>query len=231
MKVIALVPARCGSRGFQNKNIAKIKTATLIELAVRVGLDCDIVDDVYISTDSKEYEDIALNAGADSLGLRPDKLATDTAKSVDVVIDFLNRLEKQYDYLVLLQPTAPMRNPEDISNMVYKLRDSNAQAIVSVEKIDEPHPDKLKKISEDGFIQSFLQNTTSEISRQLLSDVYKLNGAIYIVKCNTVLSEKTLLPDKTLPYVMPGSINIDSQFDFNIILGLLTTGKIEIYGV
>ncbi len=231
MKVIALIPARCGSKGFLNKNIAKIRDKTLIELAVRVGQDCEIIDDVYISTDSKKYEEIAIGAGAKSLGLRSAQLATDTAKSVDVVIDLLNKLETKYDYVVLLQPTSPMRKPKDITNMLCTLRDSNAEAIVSVEKVNEPHPNKLKKISENGFIKPFLQDTTSEIPRQLLPDVYKLNGAIYISKYDAVISKRKLLTEKTLPYFMPDSINIDSQFDHNIILGLLEIKKIKIDGV
>ena len=105
MKILAIIPARCGSKGFPNKNIAKISNKTLLELAIKVGLDCKIVDDVYISTDSPDYERLAVNAGAKSLGLRDRKYATDTAKSVDLVIDLINKLDKKYDYVLLLQPT------------------------------------------------------------------------------------------------------------------------------
>lgn len=231
MKTVALVPARAGSKGFPDKNIARIKGKTLIELAVKVGLDCPCIDDVYISTDSLDYENIALQSGARSLGLRPAHLATDTAKTVDTVIDFLNMTSHTYDYIVLLQPTSPMRCPDDITTMLSTLKKSNADAIVSVQKLEEPHPAKLKTISKNGFITSFMKNTTSEISRQLLPEVYQLNGAVYISKCSTVLSKKTLLPSNTLPYAMSNSINIDSQFDYHILVGLLETEKIFIHGV
>ena len=103
MKVLAIVPARCGSKGFPHKNIAKISDKTLLELAVNIGIKSDIVDDVYISTDCKEYENIAINAGANSLGLRPEALATDTAKSIDAIIDLVEKINENYTYIVLLQ--------------------------------------------------------------------------------------------------------------------------------
>ncbi len=230
MKIVALIPARAGSKGFPDKNIAKIRNKTLIELAVRVGLDCKSVDDVYISTDSGQYESIALYAGAKSLGLRAPELSGDLTATIDVVVDFFLRFKGKCDYVVLLQPTSPMRAPEDIENMLNLLIKSNAKSIVSVEKLVEPHPHKLKAIDKDGFIRPFLKNTTSEIPRQLLPEAYKLNGAVYIAKYDTIMLEKKFLTDSTLPYIMSGSINIDSEFDYDAIVGLLETGKIQIYG-
>jgi len=231
MKVIALIPARSGSKGFPHKNIAEIRGKTLIELAVKVGLDSKMVNDVYISTDSAEYQATALNAGAKSTGLRPAELSGDFAKTIDVVIDVLMKIEIKYDYVVLLQPTSPMRRPADIENMLYDLDKSDADSIVSIERLIEPHPDKLKTLGENGFIQPFLKNTDSEMPRQLLSEVYKLNGAVYIAKYESIINNRKFLTEKTLPYLMSGSINIDSEFDYNMILGLMETEKIKIYGV
>ncbi len=230
MKTIALIPARGGSKGFPHKNIARINGFTLIELAVRVGLDCEKIDAVYISTDNREYEKIACCAGAKSLGLRPPGLATDTAKSVDAVIDFLQKLDHSCETLVLLQPTSPMRTPADINIMLEQMKTTDASAMVSVEKVEEPHPHKLKKLSDKGWVEPFLSHTSSEISRQLLPDVYKLNGAIYIARCKTILTQATLLPEKTMPYIMGNTINIDSKNDFHIIQGLIKLNKIKIYG-
>ena len=232
MTAIALVPARSGSKGFPNKNIATIRNKTLIELSIAVGKGCQQIDEVYISTDSKHYEEIAIKAGARSIGLRPAELATDTANNIDVAIHLLNQLEQKYEYVVLLQPTSPMRTPDDISNMLLKLkRSEEAEAIVSVEKFEEPHPHKLKKITSSGFIEPFLKNTTSEVARQLLPEVYRLNGAIYITKYEALMSKRKFITERTIPYVMQGSINIDSQFDYDTITGLLATNKINLYGV
>jgi len=230
MKTIALIPARGGSKGFPHKNIARINGRTLIELAVKVGKDCHRIDEVYISTDSREYEKIACRAGAKSLGLRPPELSTDTAKSVDAVINFLKTLGQSPDALVLLQPTSPMRAPNDINQMLKKMETTGCKAMVSVEKIEEPHPHKLKKMSDKGWIEPFLSHTSSEIPRQMLPEVYKLNGAVYISRCSSILSEATFLPRETLPYIMGNSINIDSENDFDLIQGLIKLNKIKIYG-
>ena len=231
MSAIALVPARSGSKGFPNKNIATIRNKTLIELSIAVGKGCQQIDEVYISTDSKSYEEIAIKAGALSLGLRPAELSTDIANNIDVAIHLLTQLEQKYEYVVLLQPTSPMRTPDNISNMLSKLKASDAEAIVSVEKLEEPHPHKLKKIITNDFIEPFLKNTTSEIPRQLLPKVYKLNGAIYIARPDIIMSKRKFITKKTIPYIMHKSINIDSQFDYDVIVGLLSTNKINIYGI
>lgn len=194
MNVIAIVPARSGSKGFPHKNMARINGKTLIELAVKVGLDCKDIKKVYISTDSYEYEKTALEEGAESLGLRPEKFATDTAKSSDAVIDLITRLREPVDYVVLLQPTSPIRSPRDISKMLNLLTQTKADAIVSVEKLEEPHPNKLKQITAKGFLAPFIKSTSSEVPRQLLPAVYKLNGAIYIVRTSTLMAEGTFLP-------------------------------------
>lgn len=229
MKVLAIVPARSGSKGFPNKNIAKIESKTLLELAVKVALSCRMVTDVYVSTDSEEYEKIALIAGSKSLGLRPWHLATDTAKTVDVVIDLVCRLKKIYDYIVLLQPTSPIREPKDIENMINIIEEHNADACVSISKLEEPHPCKLKVIDSNGCIKSFIDGASSEVPRQSLPQVYALNGAIYIVKAETVMNEKTFLPKKTMPYIMKTNINIDSEEDFIFLESMVLNKKLKFW--
>lgn len=230
MKVLAIVPARCGSKGFPNKNIAEIGDKTLLELAIKVALDSFIIDDVYVSTDCDEYQEIALDIGAKSLGLRPKKFATDTAKSIDVVIDLINKLDEEYDFLVLLQPTSPIREPKDIENMINLIKEKNVDACVSVTQIEEPHPFKLKSIDSDGYVKSFIDGTTSEAPRQSLSKVYALNGAVYITKIGTIINEKTFLPKKTVPYIMKTNINIDSEEDFIFLEAMLKKKKVKLWG-
>ena len=208
MRVVALIPARCGSKGFVNKNIAKINNKTLIEYAVDTALNCKIISDVYISTDCKQYEDIALRSGAKSLGLRRGDLSSDAAKSVDVAIDFLETLDREYDYIVLLQPTSPCRVAKDIARMFDLI--------------------KLKKITSNGFVESFIDGASSEIPRQKLPQVYALNGAIYITKVNTLFNEKTFLPIATIPYMMSININIDSEDDYLRLIYLIDNNKINL---
>ena len=231
MKVLAIVPARCGSKGFPHKNIAKIGDKTLLELAVNVAAQCNVIDDVYISTDCEMYEQMALKAGAKSLGLRPEHLATDTAKSIDAIIDILEKVNKKYDYVVLLQPSSPLRTPQDIEDMINSMLKENVDASVSVVQLDEPHPYKLKSINEDGYITSFIEGTISEVPRQLLPKVYALNGALYITKTEIILNQKTLLPKNTIPYIMNKLINIDTEEDFLFMKTMYEIGKIKLFGV
>ena len=214
MKILAVVPARSGSKGFPNKNIAKVNGVTLLEIAINVAINCSLITDVYISTDSDEYMGIAERAGAKSKGLRKLHLANDEAKSVDVVIDLLESLDEPYEYLVLLQPTSPIREPSDIEKMLNKITSNQADACVSVSPFDEPHPYKLKSISKEGFLEAFMPGESSEVPRQSLPPVYALNGAIYVVSVDTLLRHKTFFPPRTLPYLMKTNINIDSEEDF-----------------
>jgi CMP-N-acetylneuraminic acid synthetase len=229
MKVLAIVPARCGSKGFPNKNIAKIGEKTLLELAISVGLDCKIIDDVYISTDCREYENIGLNAGAKSVGLRSKEFATDTAKSIDVVTNLVSKLEEKYDYLVLLQPTSPIREPKDIENMIKLIEENKSDACVSVTQFEEPHPYKLKSIDNKGYVKSFIEGTISEVPRQSLPEVYALNGCIYITKIENILNEKTFLPEKTIPYIMNTNINIDTEEDYIFLEAMIERKKVKVW--
>lgn len=227
-KNIAIIPARSGSKGFPNKNIAKINGLTLIELAIKTAKQSKLIHDIYVSTDSEIYEDIAKKAGAKSVGLRSEKLSGDDVKTVDVVIDLLNIINNKYNYVVLLQPTSPVRIGLDIDNMISEVEKKQVDAAVSVVKIEDPHPQKMKKIDGNGYIQSFIQNATSETPRQKLPEVYALNGAVYVVKMKALIEEFSLIPKKTIPYHMKYCLNIDSEIDHSIIKALVSVGVIEV---
>ena len=229
--ILAVVPARSGSKGIQHKNISKIKGTTLLEIAINVGLNCKLVNEVYVSTDSAKYQEIAKRVGAKSLGLRKSSLSDDSAKTVDVAIDLIESLEKKYQYLLLLQPTAPVREPKDIENMIHYMKNNNAaDASVSITRIYEPHPHKLKKISKEGYLESFLKGTSSENPRQNLAPVYALNGAMYLIKVDVLLKHKTFFPPKTLPYIMDSNFNIDEEEDLIFLKAMEKSDKIKIWG-
>jgi CMP-N-acetylneuraminic acid synthetase len=231
VKVLGIVPARSGSKGFKNKNIAKIGDKTLLELAIGVGLSSQIIDQVCISTDSQIYAEIGKKAGANFYGLRPNHLSGDQAKTSDVVIDLLRKIDEKYDFIVLLQPTAPVRTPNDIDNAFEMMLSSNFKALTSVVLIDEPHPHKIKKINEYGELMPFIRNTSSELPRQTLPKAYKLNGCIYIIETKLFLDKKTFLPNKTKPYLMNNGLNIDSEEDFLFLKYLYAKKKIKLHGL
>lgn len=227
MRVLAVIPARSGSKGINHKNLLKINNLSLLEHAVIFALGHNAIDEVVVSTDSEEYERLAVSRGAKSMGLRDAKLSSDTAKSSDVVLDILVRLDQKFDVIVLLQPTSPVRKYSDLDAMLTKLNTQKADACVSVAIVDEPHPYKLKKINGDGFIRSFVEGASSEIPRQQLPPAYKLTGAFYVVKVKSIMDDKTFFPSRTIPHITDEGVNIDNINDYDWLNFLISNNMIE----
>ena len=211
--IVAIIPARSGSKGFVNKNIASIKGISLMERAIKKALDSKIIDYVYISTDSNEYEDIAIKSGALSLGLRPSNLSLDSTTTQEVIINFLeNDKVKNVTHIVLLQPTSPIRTVDLVDRAISVSLDTN-QSVVSVAKVEDPHPFKLKKIINDKLVP-FIENTNSEINRQSLPLAYELTGSIYVTTKKNILERNSFFSESTIPIIQENFINIDSEKDF-----------------
>ena len=211
--IIALIPARAGSKGFKNKNIAQINGETLIGYAVNCAIKSKLIDQVYISTDSAEYEKIGVQAGAKSLGLRKEFLAGDSIKTIDVLLDFIHEFGlNKISHIVLLQPTSPVRTPIDVDRCIELALDTS-ESVVSVSKVEDPHPFKMKKI-ENGILLPFIENTNSEMSRQSLPPAYELTGGVYVSNVKNLIDNHSLFSMNTYPYIMDKSVNVDMEIDF-----------------
>lgn len=211
---VAVIPARSGSKGFKDKNIALINGISLIEYAVRAAKSSTSIDKIIISTDSEIYERIAIEAGAESLGLRPEELSGDKAKSVDVLVHLLSsEALSETELVILLQPTSPIRTGEDIDRCV-KLASETNESVVTVSKVEEPHPFKLKRIV-DGSIAPFIEGTSSEVDRQSLPSAYELTGGIYVSSAEQILKKRTLFSSATKPIIVAPTVNIDRKADFD----------------
>ena len=230
MTVIAVVPARSGSKGFPNKNMARIGGRSLLELAIKVGKDARLVDDVYVSTDSQDYAEIAEKAGARIAGLRPAALAGDAVKTSTVVVDLLRQLKIQDGVVVLLQPTSPIRTPSDVDDVVRILERSDIDAVATVEQLDEPHPEKVKKRNADGILESYIPGVSSETPRQQLPEAYRLNGAIYAIRTSVLIEQETFLPPRTFGHPLRSGVNIDREEDFILLKTLFEIGRLSVYG-
>ena len=211
---IAIIPARSGSKGIPNKNIYKLIGRPLIDYTIKAALESNCFERVIVSTDCKKIAKIAEECGAEVPFLRPESLAGDTAKSIDAVLDVLDRLADKYQTCCLLQPTAPLRSAEDIQAAIQSFESSGKDALVSVSRFEEPHPYKLK-IIEAGNLKPFINGKESEVPRQLLPQCYCLNGAIYLNKVKFLEENRTFFAKETEAFLMPEerSVNIDTKLD------------------
>lgn len=219
MRVLGVIPARGGSKGIPRKNLFQLYGRPLIGYTIAAAQESRLLSRFVVSTEDSEILSVARQCGAEAPFVRPLSLAEDTSRSVDVIQHALMTVEElesnKYDMVVMLQPTAPLRRASDIDAAIELLKGSNADAVVTVTKVEEPHPIKMLRI-ENNYLQPFVPDRWHEANRrQELESVYAPNGAVYCVRRDVLLEKRTLWGAKTLPYVMPleRSINIDHPLD------------------
>ena len=211
MKVVAIIPARGGSKGIFKKNLVKVLGKPLIDWTIEAALSSSFITDVVVTSDdddilsnTKKFEDVLLID-------RPNELAQDNSRTEPVLahaLEFLKNKGKEYDYLVLLQPTSPLRNSNDIDAAFKVLQNSEATSLISVVE-PEHHPLKSFKINDKGFLEGLVNNNFPFMPRQELPKIFQPNGAIYIVKITEFLKKNTLFTNKTINFTMSPSKSID----------------------
>lgn len=218
-RFLAIIPARSGSKGLKDKNIKKLNGKPMIAYTIEAAKNSRVFDDIIVSTDSQEYADISIKYGASVPFIRPDYLSTDEATTNEVMVYTLNKLKEsgiEYDYLMILQPTSPLRQPEDILCSVRLLFEKDANSIVSVCEA-EHSPLYMNTIDETLSMDGFLPNDI-KTRRQELPKYYRLNGAIYLCKLDYYLEDGDLYKEKSYAYVMgrKNSIDVDDELDFEV---------------
>jgi len=233
MRVLGVIPARGGSKGIPRKNIRKANGKPLIAYTLEASQQSTLLTDCVVSSDDQEIISVARDFGGYAPFVRPAKLATDQASSIDVVLHatkFMEQLRKgSYDVIVMLQVTAPLRTGQDIDQAIEMLKTSSTDSIVSVCRVDDPHPGKMLQIENDR-LKPLIPGWWKELSRrQDLPPVYFLNGALYCVKRDVLINQKSIWGNSTRPYVMPPerSVNIDSILDFYLFETLLKLDRSE----
>ena len=218
--MLAVIPARGGSKGVPHKNIRDLDGKPLIAYTIEAAIKSKVFDKIVVSTDSSEIAEIAQRYGAEVPFIRPKDLSGDFSSSDDVVlhaIDYLKRKGKEFEYVCKLQPTSPLRNETHIMEAYRLLKDSNSNFVVSVcecehsplwtEILDE-------KRSLDGFINEYVKGAC----RQKLPKYYRLNGAIYMGRTEAFEDNKSFFGKNGTAFIMnqEESIDIDNYFDFEI---------------
>lgn len=215
MKVIAIIPARGGSKGIPRKNIVNFKGKPLITWSIEAALKSKFVTDVYVSSDDDEILQIAKISEDVNIIQRPSALAQDDSKTEPVLTHVLNSIDSSvYDYLILLQPTSPLRTAEHIDAAFYKLLESKADSLISVSEL-EHHPLKTFTINTKGFLEGIVNNEFPFSPRQSLTKAFRANGAIYIIEIASFLKKNVLITNRTTHFLMDNeeSVDIDSNKD------------------
>jgi len=225
-KVLALIPARGGSKGLPGKNIRSLCGKPLIAWTIEKARKSSYLDEILVSTDNSEIAEIARSHGGFAPFLRPAELASDTASTLDVVIHALNylRLEgKAFDWLVMLEPTSPLREDDDIDNMLRTLvaRQQEWDAIVSLGEVHE-HPSIVKRLIDDR-VTPFCPTVPLTYRRQDNEAAFFPYGVAYISKIDSLLADRTFYPERCGFYRIKRyqCYEVDDLYDFTCIESIM----------
>ena len=220
-KILAITLARGGSKGIKNKNIKKISGKPLIFYTIKEALKSNLISDYIVSTDSQDISNISKKLGAKVPFLRPKKYSTDKASSVSAlkhaVIWMENEHNIKYDFVIELMCTNPLKTKSDIESVIKKLIKTKADSVIAVNKLEDHHPRRIKKIVNDKIVD-FCLNEKNESRRQdLKPDAYIRSGSIYGMKRDYLIKKNRRYGgNNSRPYVLDSkkAINIDSNIDF-----------------
>ena len=214
---LAIIPARGGSKRLPDKNILDLNGKPLIAWSIETAKKSKKIDDIVVTSDNNKILDIAKKYNVKTIK-RPDFLASDTATTFDAIKHAIESLKEKFEYIVLLQPTSPLRNEKHIDEAIELLEKKNADAVISVCEVDHS-PLWSNTLPESLDMSNFIKNEIKNKRSQELEKYYRLNGAIYICKTNRLLEEKTFfIKDNIFAYVMDkkSSVDIDDEIDFEL---------------
>lgn len=214
--VLVVIPARGGSKGLPGKNILPLANKPLIAWSIEVACACPEVDRVIVSSDDAQIIKTARSLGCDVPFVRPASLANDKASAIDVIIHALETLPESYDWVVLLQPTSPLRLASDITACLETCLSHNAPACVTVVPTKSPFWSYF--LATDQRMTPVLGTDNTLVGRQQLPPAYTLNGGVYVAKSDWFRKNRTFVSGATRAYIMPveRSVDIDTIVDFKL---------------
>ena len=207
-KVLALIPARSGSKGLPGKNIINLNGKSLLGWPIEASKNSQYIDKIVVSTDDELIAQTAQNFGAEIPFLRPAELATDESTSIVVIehaLMFFKEKGIDFDYLVFLEPTSPLTEATDINRALEALESNSlADSIVGVSLVESTHPVFDVSINKQGLIEPYLtKNFSSAGRRQEIEEVYFLDGSLYISDTSVLLQKRGFYHERTMPYIVP----------------------------
>ena len=219
-RVLAIVPARGGSKGVPRKNIRLLGAKPLIAHTLEAAQSAKHITRLIVSTDDEEIAAVAKSLNADVPFLRPEELAADLTPQLDVVLHAIEHVENEeqqlFEYILLLQATAPLRTTKDIDDSLELLFESACDSVISFTQVESGHPHLMVTLDGVGHPKEVFPIPEGVHSRQQYPDVYLRNGAIYAIRRDVLVEERSFFGEETRAYKMPfwRSVNIDTLADF-----------------
>jgi len=218
--ILAIIPARGGSKGLPRKNILPLGGKPLIAWTIDAAKDSEYIDELILSSDDDEIISIAKKYGCNVPFKRPKRFATDESTTIDVLfhsIQFFKNRSIGFDYLVLLEPTSPLRKTIDIDSAIKLLNQnrSKADSIVGVSKVEDTHPVFDVRVNNEGLISPFIGDSFKVNRRQDIEDLYYFEGSVYVSDIQVLLEEKSFYHERTMPFIIPRwkALEIDEMID------------------
>jgi CMP-N-acetylneuraminic acid synthetase len=229
IKILAIIPARGGSKGVPGKNIIKFDGKPLIQYAVDCALNSNLLDKIIINSDDQSILDTVDDKNSERIikELRPKELGSDNSSIVDVVLHTLSQIKDKYDLVILLQVTSPLRTSQDIKEIVGLFtKDKKLEGVVSVVPMDDMNPARMYELGSDSDLKPLMKEAEAT-RRQDLKPVYYRNGCFYAVKTEVLVQQKTFMPTYKRAYVMNPDhlLNIDSFRDVKLAEVLIKAWK------
>lgn len=227
-KILAIIPARSGSKGLPHKNIKILAGKPLLAHSIECAKSSGIFTDIIVSTDSAEYKKIAEQYGASVPFLRSAETASDTASSLSVILETLKNCSTQYDIVILLQPTSPLRMPFHIKEALELFNEKNADSVISVTKFSHSIA-WVNFLDESLSLLNFVKKEYLNKRRQDIPEAYMLNGSIYIFRTSALNESFNMFGENSFAYIMDKkySYDIDDEEDFNVIASLINLKRKE----
>lgn len=214
-KVLAIIPARGGSKTLPRKNIRCLAGKPLIAWTIEEARKSQYIDCSIISSDDDEIIRVAREWGAEVPFIRPAELAEDDTPGIEPVLHALKSINGYYDYTVLLQPTSPLRTVKDIDECIHYCISKGAVTCTSVSKVDKS-PYWMYSLNDQQRLRPLVLSQQSINRRQDLPPIYALNGAIYVAQTQYLQKARCFISHETLAYIMPAerAMDIDDEIDF-----------------
>ena len=216
-RILAVIPARGGSKGIPGKNIKMLAGKPLLAWTIEAAKGSRYIDRLILSSDDKDIISVALEYGCEVPFVRPANLAQDDTPGIAPVLHALEVLEEKFDYVVLLQPTSPLRQTEDIDACIEKCLEEQAMSCVTVSEVKE-NPNWMFTLEEGLYLKRLLSEGGKYKRRQDCPTYYVLNGAVYVMQCEWVQREKRTVFEGTIASIMPKmrAVDIDEMLDFQL---------------